>query len=317
MNLNELKNARYLDPRNKVLNPLRRDLAPEVGDKGFLTGLVKGYDAATRQGEAVVSSPSIDRHGEIVLPSAFDNEYLRRFMTNPVMLAHHEGSPWDTGEPTSIGKWTDIRVTGDEAPVIGAFELIPAQANDRLANAWAVRFEHGVQRAFSIGFIVHAWEIRELGEGDNAKRVRVFTKIELVEISAVHIPANYDAVLMAAGMDDGGEPDPVHTLLRAVDDAALDAVAERVAAKLNDTLDIDTAVDTALTKLLGDPDGPMVRCYINCLDAAADREDPNPDDQAEAPAPEGGGDAVEPGVSEATLRRLSELNAALKNKTHG
>lgn len=289
--------GRYIDAERKVLNPFRADLAPEVGDRAVIDGSVKSYDPETREIEAVISSPTMDRHREIVLPSAF-TELLPRFMANPVMLAHHESCPWDTGEPTSIGQWTDIRIGSDEQPVIGRGRLL--SPGDDLADKWARRFDEGVQRAFSIGFIVHEWEMREFGSGENAVKRRVFTKIELVEVSAVHIPANYDAVMMAASHDGAGAGDPLLAAVNLADEAAMGRLADALAPKLAEAIDLNAAARAAFSKLLdGDPDGPMARLFLDCCQAALDRSDPMPDGHRSGPDPD---------VSAEAMQRLAEVN---------
>lgn len=208
--------AKYLDAEQKLLNPFRRDLAPDEGDKGFCMGVARSYDPATRKGEAVVSTASVDRYEEIVLPSSY-REMLPRFMTNPIMLANHVSSSRD-GKPTSIGKWTDIKIAKDVDPVVGLFDLLPP--GDELTDAWAFRFQHGVQVAFSVGFIVREWEWREFPSPVDPNvniRLRVFTKVELLEISAVHLPANQDALLRAASVGQLDGLNPVAALQRAIE----------------------------------------------------------------------------------------------------
>jgi hypothetical protein len=63
------------------------------------------------------------------------------------------------------------------------------------------RLQTKVQRAFSIGFIPKQSEFRII----NGERVRVHTEIELLELSAVAVPSNRDALskVAAAPLGDG------------------------------------------------------------------------------------------------------------------
>jgi hypothetical protein len=47
----------------------------------------------------------------------------------------------------------------------------------------------------SVGFITHAFEMREMEFDGSTQRVRVFTDVELIEISAVAIPANRESLI--------------------------------------------------------------------------------------------------------------------------
>lgn len=183
----------YLDPARRVLNYFARDHEPTAGDLGFALAEVKGVDQAKRQVSGILSTPSIDRYGEVVLPEAFKDS-LPAFMTNPKFLAGHSyGGP--DGSPSSIGHWIDMQVTSQA--LLGTAQFLPE--GDDLADRWWFRFVHGAQRSFSVGFIVRAWEMRDVKGADGQKRrVRTFTDVELVEVSAVEIPANADALLRAA-----------------------------------------------------------------------------------------------------------------------
>lgn len=180
----------YLDDDLRLLNPARRDLEPERGAQGFARMAVRGIDRDRRRVTAVLSSPAIDRYGEIILPSAFE-ESLPEFMRNPVLLAGHKHVAND-GSPTVIGHWVDIRVENNA--LIGTCQFLE---DDELAQKWWQRFVQGAVRAFSVGIIVHAWEMREMPVGDNEEpqRVRVITSAELVEVSAVSVPANPEALV--------------------------------------------------------------------------------------------------------------------------
>lgn len=238
MNLDEL----YLDPATRLLNPLRRDLEPEAGALGYSLGLVnaKGIDAAKRRVPATCSTASEDRYGERVLPSAFRD--LSHFLRNPKLIAGHVYST-PTGQPTSIGHWEDMRAT-DEA-LTGIAQFLPE--GDALADAWWFRFAHGAQRSFSVGWLTHKWEMRRV-EGTD-KYQRVFTEVELIEISAVEIPANRDALIRAASA--AGRLMPA-TLKSQSCEGIADSIIRQLRVELTD------------------PMGPLVALVANALDSRSD-----------------------------------------------
>lgn len=187
------KPALYI-PQTRILDPRDTSLVPEAGALGFARGVVRQVNEAERTVELVISSGEVDRYGEIVDPKAFDAETVNGFMANPVMLAGHRHIGFN-GEPTIVGHWLSIKREGNLT--VGVAKL----ATTPLAQTYWQLILDGSLRACSIGFIVREWEMREVGAGKEKLRVRVFTKIELVEISLVAVPANREALLKAAGFE--------------------------------------------------------------------------------------------------------------------
>ncbi|MEM6394629.1 MAG: hypothetical protein AAF797_17830, partial [Planctomycetota bacterium] len=102
---------RYLDEAARLLDPRRRELEPVRADLGISRAQVRDIDTGKRQIEAVVSTASVDRYEEIVLPSAFQR-HLGTFMDNPVFVAAHDYSAWANAEPTVLGQWRSMEVQG-------------------------------------------------------------------------------------------------------------------------------------------------------------------------------------------------------------
>lgn len=143
---------------------------------------------------AVASSEAIDRDGEIILASAWGN--LDRFKANPVILAAHTHRSSD-GSPTIIGSANSIEVAKGEL----SFEMTFARTP--LAQQWAQLYEDGHARSFSVGFIPMDGEFRQVPCDDRRRRrdaqgdmqnVYVHTRVELLEISCVAVPANPEAL---------------------------------------------------------------------------------------------------------------------------
>lgn len=187
------KSAHYLDPENRVLNPLDRRIEPTAGDKAIgAIGQVKRVDVDRRAVSAIMSSGALDRHGEIIDPEAY-REHLPLFMTNPVLLADHDHT-------RQIGHWENVRITGRGLEGEAIFARTPE------AESIFALYRDGHRRAFSVGVLIHEYEMREMRLGEQVERVRVFTKVELVECSAVAVPANPEALVasLSRGRQAGG-----------------------------------------------------------------------------------------------------------------
>lgn len=134
---------------------------------------------------AIASTPVLDRDGEIILPSAF-LQHLNTYRANPIVLAYHRHVTPD-GTPSIIGKVTKIGVEDN------ALKFTMDFADTALATEWQSLFQGGYVRSFSVGFIPIA------GTYDTQKQAYVHTEIELLEISAVAVPANPEAIVTGKG----------------------------------------------------------------------------------------------------------------------
>lgn len=124
---------------------------------------------------AIASTSTEDRHGEIVDVEGWD---LKNFKKNPVLQWAHD----HTQPPIGVAKKVWIEGTGKKAKLM--FEPVFHEVTEQ-ARAIKRLFEEKILRTFSVGF-------RPL-ESDGDK----FLKQELLEISAVNVPANADAMMMA------------------------------------------------------------------------------------------------------------------------
>ena len=230
---------KYINQLLRILNPHERTAEPTPGDRGYAVGEVKGVDKAKRQVTGVLSSPTIDRYGEIVLPRAFEPT-LHQFKRNPKFLGAHAWGP-ETGQPTSIGRWIDIQIT-DQA-VTGTAQFL--DAGDELADAWWRRFEQGAVNTFSVGFIINknGWEFRDVEVDGVMQRIRHFTSASLVEVSAVEIPANPDAALLSFGGAPTTEPGNRNAASNSAKVEGLEAIFDHI--------------DKRIIKVLTDPVGPV------------------------------------------------------------
>ena len=133
---------------------------------------------------AVASNSAIDRMGEVIMPSAFKKS-LKTYRTNPVILSNHIHRSL-TGHPTIIGSAKSIDVIDDEL----VFDMTFAKIE--IAKDWESLYEDKHARAFSVGFIPIAGKTRDIDGVD----VFHHTEVELLEISAVAVPANPEALAL-------------------------------------------------------------------------------------------------------------------------
>lgn len=144
---------------------------------------------------AIASTIEEDRDGEIVNPSAFKN--LERFVSEqgPIYYSH----AWRTGGITeetmpigkAVGAWQEPDKVGvkyifaDGGPMTFASKV-----------KWMV--DNGFLRFMSIGALPTKWET-------DAEGRRVYTELELLEVSVVGIPSNRGAAILnsakAAGIE--------------------------------------------------------------------------------------------------------------------
>lgn len=118
---------------------------------------------------ACASSGSMDRDGDILVPSGWE---LDNFRKNPVLLWAHDSYS------LPIGKATDISIVGNDLRFNAKF----AEVENEFAGQVAKLMRGGFLNSFSVGFIPK--------ERDEAGRM---SKMELLEISVVNVPANAEA----------------------------------------------------------------------------------------------------------------------------
>lgn len=125
--------------------------------------------------EGYASTPGIDRYQDIVEPGAFVESLKNYLEKNPIVLLQH-----NTDKP--IGKVLTAEINENGLKVRCEITANTDEVQDRIRE--------GVLRCFSIGYRPMSWEWRLVGDSE----VRAITKLELVEISIVSIPANADGL---------------------------------------------------------------------------------------------------------------------------
>ncbi len=174
----------------------------------FIPGVAgggKGVDLAGRTIDGIASTIQIDRDGECILPSAMTPGMAKFLNSNaPFAAAHTHRAP--DGSPTQIG-WV-MTAAIDKEKVAAKFLF----SETNLANEWwkLASDPKGKGIAFSIGFIpvdyVYA-PVRELCKAfpelaapckaaglKEHEDLRVYTNIELLEISGCMAPSNRESL---------------------------------------------------------------------------------------------------------------------------
>jgi len=139
---------------------------------------------------ARISTTSVDREGDVVLPSGLK---LADYKKNPVVLLNHDNGSLPIGRALSVKRTSDA--------VIAKVQFAERPPEHPITAEWVPDtilslFKQKILRAFSVGFV--PTDMRDANEkdrkryGDNARRI--ITQWDLMEFSVVPVPANQDAL---------------------------------------------------------------------------------------------------------------------------
>jgi len=130
----------------------------------------------------IASTPVVDRQNDRVMPLGLDLSNYRR---NPVVMwAHDYRSPFAV-----VGRAEDLQLTATDFRIKPQWRK-PVNDQDPM-NIIQALIDEGLVRAMSIGF-------RPLEETPNDYGGYDFTRAEILEVSVVPIPANQQALALAA-----------------------------------------------------------------------------------------------------------------------
>jgi hypothetical protein len=198
----------------------------------------KDVDLATRSFHVIGSTINIDRHGEVILPSAY-KATLAKFLASNAPLSSQHLRQTATGAPTQVG-WV---MTGDIQDEAVDFGCCMAKTVNGEEFWLLVSDPNGKGVAASVGFMPEEWMAatakelcRELPEltkvfarakiPDN-QYVRVYTKVELYHLAIVENPSNRESiqVMRALGVESA---EAFKTLLTEAISAPLSAAAAKI-----------------------------------------------------------------------------------------
>ena len=143
----------------------------------------QGIDEEKGIVNAVISAKTVDRDGEVVLPKSFEKD-MEYYLNNPVVLfAHNYKDP-------PIAQMTDYKITDETFTAQDQFAVKEYPFAKTIFNLYA----GGYMRAFSVGF-----QRLETSDAEDdmlpGQRGSTYTRSELLEHSAVPIPANRQALV--------------------------------------------------------------------------------------------------------------------------
>jgi HK97 family phage prohead protease len=190
-NLNIISNVNIINMKYKVkINGEIREV--EAGDKIEASNSiqVKSVDKENKRLTMVGSTQDVDRHGDTVIQAGWD---LKHFKKNPVILnSHNYNDATDV-----IARAENIRIEGKGKRAKLVMDWVFAVDENPKAKVifdlYAGKFLH----ASSVGFIA-----RKFAEDkDGNKDWWTIEEAELLEVSAVSVPANAMALAKAKGID--------------------------------------------------------------------------------------------------------------------
>lgn len=170
------------------------DPESQVVRKTWTLSSVKAMDGDENTFEATISTPGVDREGEVVVPEGMD---VSDYVTNPILVWSH-----DYGIPP-VGKCTDIRI--DHQGIHAKYKM----ASTPFAQELATLVKEGVLKANSIGFsrtkVVQRGEktfkevCKSYGIDHEDLSIRMVTHgARLLENSLCTIGCNKEALITAA-----------------------------------------------------------------------------------------------------------------------
>jgi len=143
-------------------------------------------DTDERTVTATITTSAVDRDGEVVLPSGIN---LDNYLKNPVVLWAHNSSE------TPIGK--ALWLKANTKRIAAKVQFPPVGVSQKADEVYEL-FKLGFLNAFSIGFIPTKSERPTSEEVRSrpawAEASRIFHESELLEFSAVPVPANPQAL---------------------------------------------------------------------------------------------------------------------------
>ena len=167
----------------------------------------------------VASDESLDRSGEIIEANGWD---LQGFQKNPVFVNSH-----NYGDIVHIlGRAKAVAVTGGKLII----DVLFAVKENPIAKLAHDLYKGGFLNAVSVGFIPKEWK-----DGDGKEYFRKFTKQELLEVSAVSVPCNPNALAM--GIKSGAiNPDDVKAASKMLFEQAERESQKKIYAEIQDRL---------------------------------------------------------------------------------
>ncbi len=171
---------------NQVNVPIFKTIQIDEGEE-----IPFGVDIEGRTISGWISTPEVDRDGEIVLPGAFD-AHLDVYRSNPVLLTFHKHKDLPVGKA--------IELEASDKGLWGKFKI----AKTSLGNEVLQLVAEGCLRGFSAGFVpidvtenpsLFSLPKNSLRTSMGKKVRKSYSTVELVEVSLLGIPSNRSALI--------------------------------------------------------------------------------------------------------------------------
>lgn len=216
-------------------------------------GEIKKINESERTLTAIGSKEVMDRDGDVIKINGIDT---KAYKTNPVVIWAHNYSELPIAKAEKVWK------SGDELKF--KLQFATAEENPKAELVFNL-YKGGYLNAFSIGFIPDQTKVdypREQEKNRNKKNVpwRIFNNVELLEISAVPVPANASAVM--AGIN------------KAWDDGVIDGSELAELEKVLEVKPEETSVEVNITNVI-DP----VKALEAMLDTDIEEKEMNVDEK--------------------------------------
>lgn len=175
---------------------------------------IKAIDKENYRLTMVASTQDVDRHGDTVLQAGWD---IKPFGKNPVILNSH--NYYDATEVIARAENTRIEGKGKRAKLIQ--EWVFAVNENPKAKIIFDLYAGGFLHASSVGFIPRKFAEKP----DGSRDWYVIEEAELLEVSAVSVPANAMALAKSKGLvpEDAELPDEMIDADTEIDEDSIDA----------------------------------------------------------------------------------------------
>lgn len=177
---------------------------------------IKRADQEARRISGIASTPALDRQGDVLDPAGATFK-----LPFPLLMGHDHGQP--------IGEVIDARTTPQGIWI--SAQIAPEGTSDRIDEAWRL-IRAGLIKGLSVGFIGRDYEVMKNGG-------RRFTEWEIIELSAVTVPANQEAEILevkrlAEAQEKQADESPFPCFPRSLSKADRGLLADGAATKIAD-----------------------------------------------------------------------------------
>lgn len=198
----------------------------EKGQNNTKNLSVKTEDIGERTVRFTISKEVVDRDGDVLIARGVD---FSNYMKNPVFCGFHNTHDFP------LGKVTKFWIEGDSVKADVYFPPIDELSSDpnnvcekaKLVDFCYNCYKTGMLNAVSVGFIPKEWEPNKETCGN------IIKEWELLEFSAVAVPANQDAIAQAVKSFGDRGRDIIDPLER------IKALEEKVFEKNEDEVTVD------------------------------------------------------------------------------